>query len=61
MDIRGAINEAAREVFAGIHRLHRHAFDDDEWGFDEYVETYAPLVAFIAFEVLVLWIAGIVN
>lgn len=59
--MRAFINGAAKEVFAAIHRLHRYLFEDDEWGFDEYVDTYGSLVAFIAFEVLILWIAGIVK
>ena len=54
-------NDAIWAVINGIDRLHRRLFDDDEWGAGDYAHTYGPLALFIAFEVLVLWIAGIVN
>lgn len=65
MDFRGArritVKDALKAVEAAILRLHRWFFDDEEWGREEYVDTYGPFALFIAYEVLILVIAGILN
>lgn len=53
--------DARKAVDAEFHRFHCWLFEDDEWCREDYVVTYAPLVLFIAFEVSVYVIAGIVN
>lgn len=50
-----------RDIDTQIHRLHCRFFEDDEWSLADYAGLYAPLVLFIAFEVSVYVIAGIVN
>jgi len=53
--------DVERAVEAMVHSFHCWFFDDAEWCLDDYVDLYGPLVLFIAFEVSILVIAGIVN
>lgn len=48
-------------VDAELHRIHCRFFEDDEWGLDDYVWLYGPYALFIAYEVLILFAAGILH
>ena len=53
--------DARKAVDTEFHRFHCWLFGDDEWCAEDYVVTYGPLALFIAFEVLILIVSGIVN
>lgn len=53
--------DVAKAIEAAITRFHCYLFEDNEWGYVEYFDMYGPLALFIAFEVSILVIAGIVN
>lgn len=55
------VKDVAKAIEAAIHRFHCYLFEDDEWCYDEYVDLYGPLALFIAFEVSIYVIAGILN
>lgn len=55
------MDDVCKACETAFHRLHMRIFDDKYWGLDDYAELYGPLVLFIAFEVLVYVIAGILH
>lgn len=53
-----SLKDGTNAVEAQLLRFHRWFFDDDEWGCYDYVELYGYLVLFIAYEVLIYLVAG---
>lgn len=41
--------DACKVAADTLCRLHIYVFADEEWGYAEYFELYAPLVAFLQF------------